>query len=285
MAAAAYYGPGTIYVPDATNVNRIFDHDLSYNKASWVVHMLRGMVGDAAFFAGIRRYRDDHGFATADTEEFRAVMEAVSGRDLQQFFQQWIYGEFYPAYTVSWRTSPTAGGTRVQVRIEQTQTNAGVFAMPLDIAFLDDQGRWTRERVDNKDRIEWYTFEVPATVLTVALDPDGWVLCTKTDGGVADAPGLPGAPTDRIAGVAPNPFNPRTTVRYELAAAGAVELDVLDLAGRRVRTLVSGMRTAGLHAAAWDGRDASGRSCAAGAYFVRLRAGAGTDIRKITLVK
>jgi hypothetical protein len=249
--------------------------------------MLRGVLGDDDFFAGLRRFRQDYGYAAADTEDLRAVMEAVSGRDLQQFFQQWVYGEYYPAYTLSWRATalPAVSRTRVQVRIEQTQTNTGVFAMPLDLAFLDDQGHWTYERIDNTERVEWYTFEVPGTVLQVALDPDGWVLCTKTDGSVADIPPPAAAGGDRIAGIAPNPFNPRTTIRYELTAPGVVELDVVDLAGRRVCSLVADVRSAGEHAAVWDGRDAGGRTCAAGAYFVRLRAPGGTDTRKITLVK
>ena len=285
MNAARFFGAGTIYVPDTGDINRIFDHDLTYNKASWVVHMLRGVLGDADFFAGLQQYRAEYGFDAADTEQFRAVMEQVSGRDLGAFFQQWIHGEYYPAYAFSWDGVPTAGGTRVTVRIEQTQTNTGVFTMPLRIRLVNTLNEQTIVTVENDRQVQWFTFEVPGDVVVADLDPDGWVLCTVSDQGVADAPAPTAAPTVRIAGAAPNPFNPRTEIRYETADAGAVRLEIFDLAGRRVRTLVDGVRAAGPHAAVWDGRDDAGRPGAAGTYFVRLAAPGGGDLHKIALVK
>ena len=68
----------------------------------------------------------------------------------------------------------------------------------------------------------------------------------------------------------PNPFNPRTTLRFNVAEAGAVRLDVYDVGGRRVRTLVDAPREAGTHAVTWNGRDASGRNAASGVYIARL---------------
>lgn len=284
MAAARYFGPGTVYVDDATDINRIFSLDLSYNKGSWVVHMLRGVMGDEDFFAGVLAYREQYGFAAADTEQFRALMEAVSGLDLGPFFQQWVYGEYYPAYTVSWAGRPVAGGTRVTVRVEQTQTNTGLFTMPLEIRATNSLGASITVRVPNSGQVQWYDFEVPGLAVLVQLDPDGWVLCTKSDGSIAGVPG-PAPAAARITGNAPNPFNPRTEIRWEQDAAGPVRLEIHDLAGRRVRTLVDDHRQAGAHAAAWDGRDGAGRLRAAGTYVVRLVTPAGTDLHKIQLVK
>lgn len=71
----------------------------------------------------------------------------------------------------------------------------------------------------------------------------------------------------------PNPFNPRTTIRYDLPAAGPVRLSVFDVAGRLVRTLVDESLTPGNHEAAWDGRDASGRETGSGSYLARLEFG------------
>ncbi|MFO7609239.1 MAG: M1 family aminopeptidase [Candidatus Krumholzibacteriia bacterium] len=284
MAAARYFGPGTVYVEDTANFHAIFDHDLSYNKASWIVHMLRGVLGDDDFFAVIAAYREQYGFGAADTGQFRAVAEAVSGLDLGPFFQQWVYGEYYPAYTVSWAGRPTPGGTHLTVRVEQTQTNAGVFTMPLEIRVVDSTLASVTVRVQNSERVQWYDLEVPGQTVQVQLDPDGWVLCTRTSGGVAAVPDAVAAAA-RITGSAPNPFNPRTEIRWEQAAAGPVRLEIHDLAGRRVRTLVDELRTAGTHAAAWDGRDQGGRRTAAGTYVVRLVTPAGSDLHKIQLVK
>jgi len=84
---------------------------------------------------------------------------------------------------------------------------------------------------------------------------------------------------------APNPFNPRTTIRFELVRPGAVDLAVYDLAGRRVRTLVNGARAAGEHAVHWSGRDESGRRVASGTYLYRLSTGTWHETRRMTLVE
>lgn len=83
----------------------------------------------------------------------------------------------------------------------------------------------------------------------------------------------------------PNPFNPATVIRFELAAAGDVQLKVYDLAGRLVDTLVDEPRPAGRHTELWRGRDRADRQVAAGVYFVRLVTGDRTLTRAVTLLK
>jgi hypothetical protein len=82
----------------------------------------------------------------------------------------------------------------------------------------------------------------------------------------------------------PNPFNPNTTFDYTVAAPGHVKLEVYDMAGRRVRTLVDEQRTAGTYTATWDGRDDAGTAAASGTYFCRMTAGSEMTARKMTLV-
>jgi len=90
----------------------------------------------------------------------------------------------------------------------------------------------------------------------------------------------------RLLAPTPNPFNPRTTLTFTLERPGPVRLEVFDLAGRFVRTVVdSPSLPAGRHERTWDGRDARGRSVASGVYSVRLRAGATNDVRRVTLVE
>ena len=88
-----------------------------------------------------------------------------------------------------------------------------------------------------------------------------------------------------VTGVVPNPFNPRTTIAFALPSSGRVDVDVFDLRGRHVRTLVAGSLDAGTHRTTWDGRDGSGRGAAAGIYFVRVRAAAGVTTAKMVLAK
>jgi hypothetical protein len=109
----------------------------------------------------------------------------------------------------------------------------------------------------------------PYTSVTAVTDPDP-VPTLKTT----------------LLGSHPNPFNPRTAIAFELGAAGAVKLDVYDLSGRHVRSLISGRSMpAGRHDAVWDGRDAVGRQVSAGVYFYQLKTGDTALTGRMTLVK
>jgi hypothetical protein len=134
------------------------------------------------------------------------------------------------------------------------------------------------------------------TSLGVAADGPSYYFVTATDfaGNESEAAQLdavsdtPDAPPARFAlhGNHPNPFNPATTIRFELGAPAPVRLAVFDMSGRLVRHLVDGDRLgAGRHDRTWDGRDGDGRSMAAGVYLYRLEAGDFRRTQRMTLVK
>jgi subtilisin-like proprotein convertase family protein len=83
----------------------------------------------------------------------------------------------------------------------------------------------------------------------------------------------------------PNPFNPSTQIAYTVPRAGQVELRIFDLAGRQVRTLVSGELAASAYVVEWNGRDDTGRQAASGTYYYRLRSEGQELTRKMTLLK
>ncbi|MEN8254846.1 MAG: right-handed parallel beta-helix repeat-containing protein, partial [Verrucomicrobiota bacterium] len=85
--------------------------------------------------------------------------------------------------------------------------------------------------------------------------------------------------------VYPNPFNPRTTIRYTASVEGPVEIAVYDLAGRLIRTLVDGEEHSGRRSAVWDGRDEDGRAVAGGIYLCRLNSADGIFSRKLVLLR
>jgi predicted outer membrane repeat protein len=107
--------------------------------------------------------------------------------------------------------------------------------------------------------------------------------CTHT----VDVPAPEAPPAVSFLGpIVPNPFTARTTVRFGLAQAAPVALDVYDLAGRRVRRLANGESyAAGAHAIEWDARDDAGRTVRAGVYFCRLRAGAYVAVKRMILLR
>jgi len=102
--------------------------------------------------------------------------------------------------------------------------------------------------------------------------------------GVGDAPS--GLPTrTALHAPYPNPFNPQATVSFSLKAAGHTSIDIFDVRGRRVRTLLNQDMPAGEYSVVWAGRDHQGRSVASGVYLVRLRALGAQEVRRVTLVK
>jgi hypothetical protein len=84
-----------------------------------------------------------------------------------------------------------------------------------------------------------------------------------------------------ILGAHPNPFAPQTEIRFEVPARERVDMKVFDVAGRLVRTLVSGTMEAGQHLVRWNGETDRGGSAAAGVYFVRLESAHGTQTKKV----
>jgi hypothetical protein len=89
----------------------------------------------------------------------------------------------------------------------------------------------------------------------------------------------------RIASVQPNPFNPRTSIQFDLDRSQSVQLTIFDLRGRVVRQLTSGLRPSGRHSEIWDGTDDAGHRVSTGVYLLRLVAGLTWDERKLVLVK
>ena len=83
----------------------------------------------------------------------------------------------------------------------------------------------------------------------------------------------------------PNPFNPETTIAYDLAAGSQVRLEIYNVVGQRIQTLVSKEQSAGRYRVRWDGADAQGRQVASGVYFYRLHTEAFQAVRKLMLLK
>jgi len=83
----------------------------------------------------------------------------------------------------------------------------------------------------------------------------------------------------------PNPFNSTTTIKFAVAEEGLVRLDIYNVAGRLVKTLVSGGKSPGIHSVVWDGTDASGRGVSSGAYLIRLLGEGETHTRRMVLAK
>lgn len=113
---------------------RIF-RGLVYNKGAAVLHMLRRMLGDEAFFAGLRRYYAEFKYSKAGSEDLRAALEAASGRSLSRFFAYWIYGQDLPELQSAWKVAEDGSGVRIA--LEQTGDAAGEFPVTVSLLYAD----------------------------------------------------------------------------------------------------------------------------------------------------
>lgn len=147
----------------------------NYPKAGWVLHMLRGIVGDDAFFRGVRSYYARHAGGTATTEDFRTAMEEVSGAELGWFFGQWLEEPGYPVLSVSHVWDASAGEVEVTVRQEQDAAWP-TFRLPLELELLGGGAGGERHLVELTNREDTFRFKASGPLTGVVLDPDGWVL-------------------------------------------------------------------------------------------------------------
>ena len=152
----------------------------SYQKGAWVLHMLRGSVGDSAFFRGIRYYYRVYRDSTAVSSDFQHVMERAAGRSLDAFFRQWLWQPGYPRLDVRWRFE--AADHRVRLEINQTQPEAwGAFRIPrLVVAAVSAAGAETRRvyALDGRTTIAY--LELDSAPSSIRIDPDGLLLVQST---------------------------------------------------------------------------------------------------------
>jgi aminopeptidase N len=176
--------PGdSVYVTNVSDMNRIFSSAYSYRKGAWVLHQLRRMIGDAAFFDGLKEYRRIYQGSAATTEDFAAVMSAVAGTDLTNYFEQGVYGVGAPSYAIGLSPVQIAGLHYAKVSIRQTQnaawpgrgTPGNSYVLPLDLRFTTTSG--TQDAVvNNGARTQHYVIPLGSAASAVALDPNNWVL-------------------------------------------------------------------------------------------------------------
>ena len=166
---------GAVYLTatEATNVNRIFDSRLSYNKGAMVLNMLRFKMGNTLFFQALKNYLSDPNLAYnyAVTSQLQSHLEAVYGSSLTEFFNDWIYNQGYPTYSIA--VLNNYNGT-VSFTINQTQSDASVsfFEMPVPVRVFGAGGEQLDLVLDNTSNGETFIKNVPFVVTSVVFDPN-----------------------------------------------------------------------------------------------------------------
>lgn len=162
--------------PDSRNV---FDY-LAYPKGSWVLHMLRSQLGEELYRQCIRTYLERHQFGTVVTDDLRAVVEELSGRSYDRFFDQWVYHALQPDLDVKYSWDEGTKLAKVSIvqkqRTEKNRAEVFVFDFPLPIRFESKTGGRADVTAHISKEGEDFYFPLAAKPETVRFDPDLTVL-------------------------------------------------------------------------------------------------------------
>jgi aminopeptidase N len=165
---------GSVRVDDTTSVNRIFSSRLSYNKGSYLLHMLRWKLGDEAFFKGIRNYLNARQFNYAQTSQLKTYLATTGGQNLDEYFNDWFEGQGFPSYQLTWSQD---NNNQLFATLGQTTSHPSVpfFEMPVPVKF-SGQGQDTVLRLEHTFSGQAFSAQLPFKVTTVAIDPDLWLI-------------------------------------------------------------------------------------------------------------
>ena len=186
MNRNTYYGDGTVYVEYPENEANVatftnirdnpYFPGLVYDKASWILHMLRHIVGDETFFNILQTFAasPDHRHGTVNSEDFKNICEQVSGMELDRFFHQWLHEELYPQYVFEWNWVQNGSMYDIQLDITQQQDNT-VFWMPIDITVTTADGDTTFVVWDSL-QTQSFLLSVSSEPVYLEIDRNNWIL-------------------------------------------------------------------------------------------------------------
>jgi len=134
-----------------------------YDKGAWVLHMLRGIVGADAFREGLMAFQTNHRFAKADTADLRAALEAAGGRDLDAYFETWVYRTALPTLSLVHHHDVVAGGFRTTV-IVKARDLPGPVPLQVTLRFLEGAETHVETLLPEGGRWEYVTSAPPRKV-------------------------------------------------------------------------------------------------------------------------
>lgn len=256
---------GSVYVYDTASVSVLFDSRTTYEKGALILHQLRWLVGDTAFFDGIRQYLQDpdvkYGFARQDKLKFH--LEQTSGMELDKYFQDWVLAEGYPIYDIQW----VQKGKKLEFLIAQQVSDASVsyFDVPIPVRIYGANGvKDIRVPITGLQSV--FSADVDFKVIDMEIDPDEWILAKYT----LNFP----LPDGHTISLYPNPFN---GILYFSASEFEVEsYSLADATGKIIvtRTFETSVAKGGIG-------EIDAQALADGVYFLTLKGNQEIVVRKI----
>jgi len=161
--------PSPIIDPSIKDPKNVLSRN-TYQKGGWVLNMLRHELGDEVFWEGIKRYYVEFKDANAMTSDFQKIMEEISGKELNEFFEQWLYVKGYPELKWDWKYKKG----KLMISVKQLQKHH-VFEFPLQFGIVQN-GEMKIESVEVKNRFTKAEIEVNQKPDQIVIDPEVWLL-------------------------------------------------------------------------------------------------------------
>ncbi len=224
---------GSVFCSDTTDVSRIFSGALSYSKGSYLLHMLRWLVGDQNFFQALKNYMNDPAIKNsfARTLDLKHHFEIQSGKDLTNFFAEWFYGSGIPIYNTEVDQLPDL---RTRVIINQTQYNSNVsfYNMVIPIEFKG-AGKDTTVIFDHTYSGQTFYFNTGFRVDSVFFDPQNKILYYQKNITLNQLTSNRIIPEETVF-ISPNPVKDILQIHHNSGVINSVQ--IFNLEGKQIST-------------------------------------------------
>ena len=223
---------GSVFIKDTTDHGRMFDQRLTYRKGAYLLHMLRGQMGENDFFEAIKSYINDekliYGFARTSDLIWHLKKTAPADFDVDEFFKDWYYSQGWPKYQVKYYQDEY---NKVYIVLGQEQSyiwEGTFFDMKVPIKIVTDQSTktyWLDHSFDGQE----YTIQLDNEIRTFDFDPSLWLLSGEN---VIQQVDYRHSNVDYK--MAPNPVKEQARIYYSNTILPSVEVEVYDLLGNVV---------------------------------------------------
>jgi aminopeptidase N len=228
---------GSVWVLDSLNESRIFSGRLTYDKGAGIIHTLRFIINnDDLFFNGLRDFQQAFKDSTSTGIAFKEFMENYTGISLNDFFNEWYFGEGYPTYSLKWNQS----GQDVAIEISHTTSKPSItptFTNPLAIRFARQGQADTVVRFDIHSNQDQYSiYNLGQLTGSINVDPSNWIM--NQIGTISQDPninvGFAAISASKEIQIYPNPS--QGNVQVKNLPNGQHEMDVLTTSGQLIYT-------------------------------------------------
>ncbi|MDP4207881.1 MAG: M1 family aminopeptidase [Bacteroidota bacterium] len=235
--SALYEQNGSVFVPleSVNSESRIFNNNLTYKKGAYLLHMLRyEIANDELYFKILREFLKIHNKGNASSPDFFSLVNRLTNSDYSWFFNQWYYGNGFPAFDVSWEQK----GDTLYVVSTQTASSLATsfFKTHFDLKIYYNQQDTTLRFLQDKAN-QNFKFQIIGNVDSVLFDPEQWILKKVNCNKVSDLP------TNDDYLKINNPVNNELLITFNSPPQGKLAIKLTDATGMLIQEINTRKKT------------------------------------------